>query len=680
MFDFGDNEPALPGAGSTPDEEVEDDDTVIMVDAWRTPRGRCGSCSSCRLWTKASGPFAHLHCGTCKCKTTAHEDLSSWLREVLEHSTPTVESLLVSKGIPLKAYTCWSPLETLFHLETDGAFSPLRDGRNPSKSPREEEASASLTFEKPLCSVICPTTAERHAFHPLLYHCFCQQSYQPRELVVIDTGPRPSSFLVERAKHDRAVVYRWFTDGRWTIGTKRNLACFLSRGELIAHFDDDDLYAPDYLAHMNQVILAAAGLGQQPPEADVGDGEAGGEGQSLLGDFKAATTLSSWHVFDTTERTFRFLHAVSDKWVYGWGFSFVFTREAWRRNFFPYRDIGEDFDFMMALRKLPGAWVLAVEDPGAICSHTYHPKLSISGGEKRRDGTHIPIGQEVQPPEPLARLLPLLFEADGRALRNLKGRPMPSEDVYSYSVSGSWNGWSSFEELHRNGTGRLFSATILMPSTPLDVEFQVFANRDYSMSYHPSATGLILGPWRCPGANWKVQVSKSRNAISVSWDPSGEKKLVVQAVARSSLGTKPTASASRTAPMRSGPALLQPSPSQPAPAKSKKEVPTLTCSEALDMQDALIGAYKTEDFQEKLRRIWSQTGGDRVLRYKLRQDLCLPIQGPIVARFGFEPSRLGVAQCVALFKSAAWCQDPTVVANNNLMHILCDIDAQMRSF
>jgi Glycosyl transferase family 2 len=44
-------------------------------------------------------------------------------------------------------------------------------------------------------------------------------------------------------------------DKRHTIGAKRNLACEEARGEIIAHWDDDDWHAPDRLRYQTQALL-----------------------------------------------------------------------------------------------------------------------------------------------------------------------------------------------------------------------------------------------------------------------------------------------------------------------------------------------------------------------------------------------------------------------------------------
>ena len=47
----------------------------------------------------------------------------------------------------------------------------------------------------PLVSVLSPTTMDRHWSHANLYHCFQQQTWPNKELVVLDTGERPSPFF-----------------------------------------------------------------------------------------------------------------------------------------------------------------------------------------------------------------------------------------------------------------------------------------------------------------------------------------------------------------------------------------------------------------------------------------------------------------------------------------------------
>lgn len=77
------------------------------------------------------------------------------------------------------------------------------------------------------------------------------------------------------------------------------------------------------------------------------------------------------------------------------------------------------------------------------------------------------------------------------------------------------------------------------------------------------------------------------------------------------------------------------------------------------MQDMLIEEYKKEEFQDKLHEAWAAAGADELKQLKARQEVCLPIQGPIIQKFGFEPTRKGVSQSVTAFKPFNYHPDVT---------------------
>jgi glycosyltransferase involved in cell wall biosynthesis/GT2 family glycosyltransferase len=102
---------------------------------------------------------------------------------------------------------------------------------------------APMRPDRPLVSCIMPT-AGRRGFIPLALAYFARQDYPARELVVVDDGEEGVADLVEGQpgvryqRLDRPVV----------LGTKRNIACELAQGDLVAHWDDDDWYAPSRLS------------------------------------------------------------------------------------------------------------------------------------------------------------------------------------------------------------------------------------------------------------------------------------------------------------------------------------------------------------------------------------------------------------------------------------------------
>lgn len=101
----------------------------------------------------------------------------------------------------------------------------------------------------PLVSCIMPT-ADRRRFVTLALQRFAEQDWPARELIIVDDGSDSVADLVVQpgVRHIRLT-------GRHSLGAKRNLACHEARGAIIAHWDDDDWYAPDRLRRQIAPIL-----------------------------------------------------------------------------------------------------------------------------------------------------------------------------------------------------------------------------------------------------------------------------------------------------------------------------------------------------------------------------------------------------------------------------------------
>src|ERR1051326_1608453 len=84
-----------------------------------------------------------------------------------------------------------------------------------------------------LISCIMPT-ANRRAFVAQAVEYFLRQTYERRELIVVDDGDDAVGDLLPRDERVRYVRLA----GRQTVGAKRNRACEEARGELIAHSGD----------------------------------------------------------------------------------------------------------------------------------------------------------------------------------------------------------------------------------------------------------------------------------------------------------------------------------------------------------------------------------------------------------------------------------------------------------
>ena len=96
-----------------------------------------------------------------------------------------------------------------------------------------------LAPSAPLVSCIMPT-GDRRQFLALALTNYLEQDYPNKELIIIDDGDDPIGDLTEGLPGVRYVRLT----ARATIGGKRNRACREARGEFIAHWDDDDWYAP----------------------------------------------------------------------------------------------------------------------------------------------------------------------------------------------------------------------------------------------------------------------------------------------------------------------------------------------------------------------------------------------------------------------------------------------------
>src|SRR5260370_5100183 len=102
----------------------------------------------------------------------------------------------------------------------------------------------------PLVSCIMPTRNRRAFVRQAIWY-FLRQDYPAKELIVLDDGDDPVADLIQ--KDDRVRYERLLA--RLSLGAKRNRACELSRGTLIAHWDDDDWQAPNRLSLQVRALL-----------------------------------------------------------------------------------------------------------------------------------------------------------------------------------------------------------------------------------------------------------------------------------------------------------------------------------------------------------------------------------------------------------------------------------------
>jgi glycosyltransferase involved in cell wall biosynthesis len=186
-------------------------------------------------------------------------------------------------------------------------------------APRDSAAAGAAV---PLVTCIMPTF-DRRSFVPQAVRYFLRQDYPDKELVIVDDGPEPVSDLLPA---DSRIIYHRL-DARTVLGTKRNLACELARGPVIAHWDDDDWASPERLSVQ---VAALTGSG-----ADV------------------CGTASMLYYDPASSSAWRFTWPGGQR-QWAAGPSLCFSKELWRRSPFPDVTIGEDtrFVFSPAVRRV----------------------------------------------------------------------------------------------------------------------------------------------------------------------------------------------------------------------------------------------------------------------------------------------------------------------------------------
>jgi glycosyltransferase involved in cell wall biosynthesis len=225
----------------------------------------------------------------------------------------------------------------------------------------------------PVVSIITPT-ANRHAFLPAIAQCVLNQTVA-WEWLVHDDSPEPSRFMIDLCAADPRVRYVHHDGPRGTIGAKRNFLIGQARGELIAHFDDDDYYAPHYLADMIRIkqenaahLIKLSDFYVYAPHADF-------FGYSDLNTTPGEHFLLTWEGVSRVD--------IKREWEVGhnlvvlYGFSCVYDRDIALGDVYENVDIYEDDKFMRKLiddqRK-----IIAVDDRHCSCLHLVHPGSTAS--------------------------------------------------------------------------------------------------------------------------------------------------------------------------------------------------------------------------------------------------------------------------------------------------------------
>jgi glycosyltransferase involved in cell wall biosynthesis len=219
-------------------------------------------------------------------------------------------------------------------------------------------------------SVITPTFG-RPEFLPAFYAGYAAQTLPDTELLVFDDSPHPSPFMQDL--RDDRVRYHHQPE-RVSSGDKRNWMVERARGELIAHFDDDDHYTPRYLETMCAALGDAALV-------KLSSWYCYSHNNGAFAYWDAARLAPVHHHMDTTPeikpfftggRSRAFLERFSRTNLYGYGFTYLYRRSAWEAVKFPPLYRASDIVFADGLTAA-GLSIKTVPDVDGIVLYIRHP-------------------------------------------------------------------------------------------------------------------------------------------------------------------------------------------------------------------------------------------------------------------------------------------------------------------
>jgi len=177
----------------------------------------------------------------------------------------------------------------------------IREGKAIPKTERVERNVAGLV------SCIMPTR-NRREWVPRAVAAFLAQTYEKKELIVLDNGESVEDLLPKQPN-----IRYVRLPGTQSTGQLRNICCTIARGEFIAHWDDDDWSHPKRLE----------------------------EQVKALGDFQV-TGYNRMYFHGPGDQVSLYLGTAK----YAVGTSLLYRRDYWDRNRFPPLKIGEDTDFV----------------------------------------------------------------------------------------------------------------------------------------------------------------------------------------------------------------------------------------------------------------------------------------------------------------------------------------------
>ena len=191
--------------------------------------------------------------------------------------------------------------------------------------------------EKVTC--ICPT-GDRQDFINESISCFLAQDYPNKELLIVDDGVTPT-IVPENS------LIKYLRVPKMDLGSKRNFACENATGSIIAHWDDDDWYAPHRLSVQIAYLRGPSIAANPRPEDRV---------------THSVITTRKLFYYDMLTGAAHHLNICGD--ACGCGTSMVYLKSYWQSNKFILAFRSEDVSF--GLRALSQGVLLTIDVDGLV--------------------------------------------------------------------------------------------------------------------------------------------------------------------------------------------------------------------------------------------------------------------------------------------------------------------------
>lgn len=160
------------------------------------------------------------------------------------------------------------------------------------------------------------------------------QTWEEKELIILDDSEKPS---FPDGVHEPGVNYQCYAVGRLSIGDKRNHCAFVADGDIVIHFDSDDIYGPERIS--DQVARL----------------ESTGKAVTSYRNIKFTDGQNWWK---------------NTNWPGGYGASLCYRRDWWQKHPFPDTSDGEDWQFVQAAMQ---ANEFVAGDAGDMMVASIHP-------------------------------------------------------------------------------------------------------------------------------------------------------------------------------------------------------------------------------------------------------------------------------------------------------------------